>query len=94
MKLYDLVKYLLIHDEPLRSNDKALMWKVWERENHTTYNSISHIDFMKSTSPESIRRTRQMIQARHPELKATDDTQARRAEIAKERGAFVFRAIV
>ncbi len=94
MKLYDLVLTLLRSDELYRDNDKALIWRVWEMDNRSSFNSISRYEFMKCTSPESIRRTRQMIQARFPELKASKQTQEMRDEIKKDKGTFVFRETI
>lgn len=94
MKLYDLVLTLLRSDDLYRNNDKALIWRVWEMENRMSFNNISRIEFMKCTSPESIRRTRQMIQARFHELKASKQTQEARDEIKKDKGTFVFRSII
>jgi len=94
MKLYDLVLTLLRSDELYRDNDKALIWRVWEMDNRSSFNSISKYEFMKCTSPESIRRTRQMIQARFPELKPSKQTQEMRDEIKKDKGTFVFRETI
>lgn len=94
MKLYDLVLTLLRSDELFCNNDKALMWEIWRIQHNASTGWISRIDFMKCTSPESIRRTRQMIQARFPELKPSKQTQEMRDEIKKDKGTFVFRETI
>ena len=94
MKLYNIVLTMLRGDELFRNSDKALIWRVWEVQSDDWSGFISRPQFMKCTSPESIRRTRQMIQARFPELKPSKQTQEMRDEIKKDKGTFVFRETI
>ncbi len=97
MKLYDLIKKLLIENPELRDSDKKLMWKVWQIEGIVSDGSIAYDSFIerKTTSPESIRRCRQKIQETTPSLGATKSrTREVRKEIERQRGTFIYRDIV
>lgn len=94
MKLYDRVKRLLEQEPKNRDSDKRLIWRVWQLEGRAIDRTITWDSFKLATSTESIRRCRQKIQELHPYLRCTEETEKRRKEIEKERGTFIFRAIV
>lgn len=86
MKVYDLIKKLLTDRPELRSSDKKLIWAVWEAQG-LAKGYITKQDFLdKAIIPESVRRPRQTIQNRHPELSGG------KGNMGKEnmKGAFVF----
>lgn len=95
MKIYDLVKMLLERYPELRGNDKLLIWNVWGHKgyliNTDTGTGINKDFFMIATSTESIRRCRQKIQEKHPELRADKFIQDRRKEIENQRGTHIYR---
>lgn len=86
MKTYDLIKKLLTEHPDLRNSDKRLIWAVWETQGlSTTY--ITKQDFLdKAELPESVRRARQEIQSKHPELRGTAHDDKKESM----KGAFVF----
>lgn len=96
MKLYDLVKSLLEESLALRDSDRRLIWAVWIKTGHVEYNStgktaiITTEDFMRAPSTESIRRARQLIQAKYPELRGSESVTAKRKEKEETKGTFVF----
>ena len=92
MKIYDLVKEILTENVPSRSNDKLLLWLVWDKQKLIKNASISMLDFITYAEHfETIRRTRQKIQELYPSLRANALTQARRSKREKEQGTFIFR---
>lgn len=91
MKIYDLVKMLLEKYPKLRGNDRLLIWNVWGYKGYLTGTSINKESFMKATSPESIRRCRQKIQERYPELRADKFIQEKRKEIESQKGTHIYR---
>lgn len=54
-----------------RDCDKTLMWKVWEKEAGTNFTHLAFVDFVRFSSPESIRRQRQLSQQFHVELRGS-----------------------
>lgn len=90
-KLYDVVKDLLTANKELRDNDKKLMWAVWRIEGVILNDTITLVGFLKATSPESIRRTRQKIQEKFPTLDASPQVKVERQKIEEEKGTFVYR---
>lgn len=92
MKLYDLVKSLLVEHEELRNSDKRLLWAVWWKKGLVNRDSITRASFYLAPSAESVTRARRKIQELHPELQATEE-KVRRARQQKEetKGTFVFR---
>ena len=77
MKIYDVVKDLLVQHPKLRDSDRLLIWNVWNLTGHlsTDGRSISLEDFKVAPHMESIRRVRQKIQEQHPELRSTHPVQ-------------------
>lgn len=71
------------------------MWAVWEKEGAVSYGALTLESFIrKSTSSESIRRTRQKIQQEYPYLQASKDIKDMRKEIENKKGTFIFRQII
>lgn len=97
MKLYDKIKQLLTDYPEYRNSDKKLMWKMWQEEtlsfgfDRGNYESISKRDFMYATPPETIRRTRQQIVAKYPELQSDKKILLEKKKIEAQRGTHVFR---
>lgn len=92
-----LVKTILKADERARNNDSFLYLRVLEY-----YASNNGIDLKRATvewffqnrdgwgfpPPESVRRARQKLQAKHPELAACDRVQEKRMEKEREYRAY------
>ncbi len=91
VKIYDLIKEVLTEQRETRDSDKKLIWEVWTRTGFVYGNHISYVNFLKSPSHETIRRCRQKIQEKFPELRASDNILRRRHQIAKEKGTFIYR---
>lgn len=107
-RLYDRIKQLLESNPELRNSDKRLMWRIWtdegltrsnvSLENEGTYfydRSIFFNDFLVATSPESIRRARQLVVHAHPELGPTSE-KIKRVRRTKEltKGTFGYRETI
>jgi hypothetical protein len=100
-KLYDRIKDNLEHNELYRNSDKHLMWRIWYEEGlvKKVKNAVTgedkfvmiFDDFVKATSPESIRRCRQKIQEKISELGPTTEVNNFRRKKQKEKGSFVYR---
>lgn len=101
MKIYDIVKRMLEDDPRVRSNDRLLIWKVWEYQGAVTKNDLTifgsddHITksaFLnkKLTAAESITRARRKVQELHPHLSATGNVKAARDQKESMKGNFVF----
>ena len=91
MKLYDRVKNILETDYKTRSDDKLLMWKVWSQMGKIdSTNRLTYFSFFTCISPESITRARRKVQELCPELRATSQVEALRAERESMKGNFVF----
>jgi len=90
MKLYDLVKDILIKAPQTRSSDKSLIWEVLRRRNclinvEGRYGVITVLDykgFEDAPTFESITRARRKVQEVHPELQAVEEVQVKRSELA------------
>lgn len=91
MKLYDLTKQLLEQYEPLRSDDKKLLWAVWTKMKLVEAGSITKELYYKAPSSESVTRARRRVQENNPELQATQAVQEARKQIEKEKGTHVYR---
>lgn len=102
MKVYDLVKRVLINNEQARNSDKECIWEVYRElgivktvEWFGDREAIMKDQFLsgKTPSTETIRRTRQKIQEKHLELGATSSTvKAKRKQKEDSKGTFIFRA--
>lgn len=93
MKLYDLVKFQLTIVPYLRDDDKMLIWEIWHDQGFTHNGYLEFGDFLKATSPESIRRCRQKIQENFPELRGSERVKKARNKIADQKGTHVYREI-
>jgi hypothetical protein len=97
MKTYDRLKTILENYPDTRNSDKRLIWKFWEEEGLIDYGDaygdfIKECDFLKATSPESIRRARQKIQQLYPELGPTSELVRKRRGIkSATKGTFIYR---
>lgn len=92
MKTYNLIKNILIKYKETRNCDKTLQWKIWERQGVVKNGFISEFDYIKKAKHfETIRRTRQKIQERHPELRANFDTEEYREAKQATQGTWIFR---
>ena len=100
VRIYDLVKSLLEEYPALRDSDKKLIWSVWIKTGFIKYDQSRHLDyislrdFMDAPSTESIRRARQLIQARHPELRGSESVTAKRKEKEVTKSTWVYREVV
>lgn len=90
MKLYDKVKQLLTDNPELRSNDRALLWEVWNSSWLTKDGYISKENFFKAPSSESITRARRKVQENHKELEANETVKAFRKEKESKKGYHVY----
>jgi len=94
VKTYDLIKELLEDHPETRSSDKKLQWKVWTELGYIEDGyALQYEDFLRATSPETIRRCRQKIQELHPELQATRRVRAERKYVENQRGTFIYRDV-
>lgn len=93
MTIYDVVKHILITDAYTRSSDKKLIWEVLKYQGFTEGGVITFSRFMSKdiANFESVRRARQRIQEKHPELRAVGVVFQERAKKAKQRGTHIFR---
>lgn len=91
MKLYDTVRELLRKNPSLRNSDKALIWRIWEKEGLIVNGFITYEKFEKGATPSSIARARRKVQEHHPELQAVDEVKKKRQEIADQKGTHVYR---
>jgi hypothetical protein len=91
MKLYDVVLKLLIDYPKLRDSDRLLIWNVWGVLGYLHEGKISRSSFMLGPHTESIRRVRQKIQEKYPDLGSSDSVQSAKDEKEDEKGTFVYR---
>ena len=92
MKNYDKVKTILENYPDTRNSDKKLIWEFWVQEMVVFSGFLSFENFIKATSPESIRRARQKIQQLYPELGPTSELVRKRRGIkSATKGTFIYR---
>lgn len=91
MKTYILIKKLLTQYPELRSDDKALQWKMFEIQGKLVNGFLSYQGFKQAKSTETVRRTRQKLQEKHPELQANSQIQEIRKTIQNTKGTWIFR---
>lgn len=89
-KTYELVRQLLEHYPEYRNNDKELHWKMFELQGYAKDGFLSKQGFLKAKSTETVRRTRQLVQANHPELRPNSEVQQMRLERQKTKGTWVY----
>lgn len=96
IKLYDKIRKLLEENEEYRNSDRKLIWRIWDDEGRLTHSwegekeVMTKYDFMKCTSPETVRRTRQKVQSDHPELQSSKKILEAKKNIEKTKGVFVY----
>lgn len=91
MKLYDVIKQLLVKYPELRNSDKKLLWSVWHKKGLVnSFNMIDRDSFYKAPSSESITRARRKVQENHPELQAQKQVQEARKYIESKKGFHVY----
>ena len=90
MTIYDRVLQLLTNNKRLRSDDRALIWKIWIEDGAVVGNVLKYEDFRGCTMPESITRARREVQEKYPELHATQKVEEARREKETKKRAFVF----
>ncbi len=91
MKTFLLVKKLLEQYPELRSDDKLLQWKMLELQGKIINGYLSYQGFRTAKSTETIRRTRQMVQEKHPELGPVKEVEKMREQRQQSKGSWVFR---
>ena len=83
-----IVKFVLENCEKARNSDMELYLIICETLNPTAYRKpffyvISHLEELGLPPFETVRRTRQRVQAKHPELRPCDTVALFRAENEK-----------
>lgn len=92
VKLYVLVEKLLRSNPELRDSDRLLIWEIWKLQGIVSMGTISMTAFVqKAQLPENIRRTRQKIQEKYPELRSSFSIQTAKKEKQAQKGTFVYR---
>ena len=99
MKLYNRIKDILTYDcmrNQYRNSDRKLIWKIWEDEgiiinDYSNGQTLDYENFISATSPETIRRTRQLVVANHPELQSDKKVLAEKKKKESTKGTFGYR---
>jgi len=95
---YDRVLKLLTENEKYRNSDNALWLRIlddlgliiWSTKTESYWVAVDNL--RKSKNYETIRRSRQMVQSNHPELRATDPKVLKlRRQKEATKGTFVYR---
>jgi hypothetical protein len=90
MNLYLKIKDTLTEDKKYRNSDKELFWRLWIDEGSVVNGCMTKELFMKATSSETLRRTRQKVVENHKDLEADPSVLERRKGVEKTGGNFVF----
>lgn len=96
MKLYEMIKDLMTRYPKLRDSDRLLMWNIWGKRGSLQSDlfgssAITKEAFMLAVSPESIRRCRQKLQEKYPELRSSKKVQEEKDEISAQKGTHIYR---
>ena len=91
MKTFDLIKQLLTNNPELRNNDKLLQWRMLEIQGKIVDGFLTYEGFKSAKSTETIRRSRQMVQAKHPELGPVEEVRKMREAKQETKGTWVFK---
>lgn len=96
MKIYDLVKDLLVKHPGLRDSDQLLIWNVWGVGGYLIdadygRRTIDKSTFLQATHPESITRARRMVQQDFPYLRSSREIQKAKDKKEAEKGTFAYR---
>lgn len=87
---YTKIKGLLEKDRKYRNDDRYVHLDIWAEEEPIFRDSDVREAYMRVTSSETLRRTRQKVQAQHPELDADEDIKRKRNSKEKLGGHFVW----
>jgi hypothetical protein len=87
---YTKIKGLLEKDRKYRNDDRYVHLDIWAEEEPVFRDPDVREAYMRVTSSETIRRTRQKVQAQHPELDADEDVKRKRNSKEKLGGHFVW----
>lgn len=90
MTIYDTVKDLLIRHPELRSSDKKLIWRFWEKEGALNQGALDFKNFRRVTTPGTITRARRKVQENYSNLQAVEDVKEEREKKAQEKGTHIF----
>jgi hypothetical protein len=91
MRTYNLIRHILRDFPDTRNSDKELQWKIWEKQGAVRDGVLTKQNWIyKAKLAETVRRTRQKIQERHPELKPVKEIEALREEKEASRGTWIF----
>lgn len=94
IKMYDLIKQLLIDSPKLRNSDKYLIWAVWFKmgliTQHGDQMTITFNKFLDAPTPETITRCRRQVQEDNQMLVATNLISTGRAKKENTKGKFVY----
>lgn len=99
MKIYDIVKKVLIAKPETRNNNKLLIWEVWNYKGRVGFNfetrepNITKNHFLSKKTPDtaSILRARRKVVEHFPQLNANDTVKAFRDEKRLSKGTFIYR---
>jgi len=72
------VKQILKDFPPTKGDDLLLIFRYWKRHDKIRISFAKFKDLLGATCPETIRRSRQKIQAQHPEFKPRERTRLKR----------------
>jgi hypothetical protein len=89
MSLKTLIYKLLVKYPELRDSDRLLVWKVWEIQGIASDYMSKHDFIAKAEHFENIRRTRQKIQEKYPEVRSSERVQEAKDELADMKGNHV-----
>lgn len=88
--MYDIVISVLREDTQSRSDDKRLIWLVYERLLRKQSGYITYTEFTSLPTPETITRARRKVQELNPELQANKRVAEYREERESKKGNFIF----
>ncbi|HCX04422.1 MAG TPA: hypothetical protein DHM42_08030, partial [Clostridiales bacterium] len=92
MKIYDLVYQCLKEHEQARNSDKFLYFFLLSKLGLVKNRTLTWENFKKAPSFETVRRSRQDIQSKHPELAPTSDRiREIRGHKENTKGTFIYR---
>ena len=91
LKLHDYIKKLLEDNPKFRDSDKKLQWAVWQDLGYVSGGVMYFDMFLKATSTETIRRTRQKVQENNPWLRSSQTVEEAKIEKQYTKGTFIYR---
>lgn len=90
MKVYDRVKLILEEHPESRNSDNVCEWIYLEQIGIVENGIITKSSFLEAPPLESIRRARQLVQEKHPELQANKTVQSFRKQKEEKFPRWVF----